>query len=158
MAQKQSPNSMNFELSTPQWIQTTAEEIMGQDYSKIIQKPYQPIIIDPLRIPEYIRLGYLIGCFTHRDSKKYWYISMNSSTPLPGLIIREDENGIQYQVPCCCRARPNYKIRARWEQLAEKKVRMNNDGWIVFVDSTFEERSINTNNYGTVDNLCAFIL
>jgi hypothetical protein len=71
MAQSSIPENkplVRFQLSIPQWNPVEIKDLMTPGYARRVQKPFQPTIIDPLRIPECVRNGHLIcGFFDSND-------------------------------------------------------------------------------------------
>lgn len=147
---------IRLQLSTPQWIPVIVKDLMGPNYSRRVQRPFQPTIIDPLRIPECVRKGHLICGVFDRNDVHHWYISTNPDVPYPSLCTKDSD---EFEIPCCFKSQQKYEIQASWELIGQKKAMINNyDGWVVFVDPNFEEVNLLTDKYQMINALCAIII
>ena len=146
---------LRLQLSTPQWTPVTIRELIDSNYPRRVQRYFQPTIIDPLRIPEYVRDGKLIGGFFDRNDHHHWYISTNPEAPYPGLCTKDND---EFEIPCCFKAQNRYTIQAPWDLIGQKKAMMNHDGWVVFVDPTVGDGELVTDKYQMINALCAIVV
>ena len=148
---------IRLQLSTPIWTPVEVKDLMTMtpNYSRKVQKPFQPTIIDPLRIPECVRNGHYVCVFFDHNDERHWFISTNADVPYPGLCnkIRDE-----FEMPCCFRREQKYLIEIPWELIGQKKALMNQEGWVVLVDPNFEGTEIDTDQYQIINALCMFII
>lgn len=148
---------IRLQLSTPVWNPVEVKDLMTTvpHYSRRVQRPFQPTIIDPLRIPECARNGHLINGFFDHNDVHHWFISTNADVPYPGLcILRKEEP----ELPCCFRKEQRYTVDISWELIGQKKALINQEGWVVLVDPSFDGTTLDTDQYQIINDLCMFII
>lgn len=146
---------IRLQLSTPNWIPVEVKDLMAPGYSRRVQKPFQPTIIDPLRIPECVRNGHLICGFFDSNDKHHWFISTNPEVPYPGLCTKESD---EFEIPCCFRKEQKPLVSVPWELIGQKKAMMNHDGWVVLVDPSFEGEILEFPQCQVINSLCMIIV
>lgn len=152
----QSQPLISMQLSSPVWIPVSVKDLMATGYARRVQTSFQPTIIDPLRIPEYVRDGHLIYGFYDSNDVRHWFISTNPDAPYPNLCDLKATD--EFEIPCCFKRPQRYSVEVPWELIGQKKAMLNDDGWVVFVDPEFEGQTLVTDQYRIINDLFAFII